>query len=32
VGEAEPTEENHERLVSMIVGGSTEQDDEEERT
>jgi D-xylose transport system ATP-binding protein len=32
VGEAQPTEENHERLVSMIVGGSAEQDDEEERT
>jgi D-xylose transport system ATP-binding protein len=32
VGEAEPTEENHERLVSMIVGGSAEQDDEEGQT
>ncbi len=26
VGEAEPTEENHEHLVSMIVGGAAEQD------
>jgi D-xylose transport system ATP-binding protein len=30
VGEAEPTEENHELLVSMIVGGLSEQDDEAE--
>ena len=29
VGEAEPTEENHERLVSMIVGGAAEQDEDE---
>lgn len=30
VGEAEPTEENHERLVSMIVGGAEERDGGEE--
>ncbi len=28
VGEAEPTEENHERLVSMIVGGAAERDED----
>jgi ABC-type sugar transport system ATPase subunit len=28
VGEAEPNQENHERLVSMIVGGADEPDGE----
>jgi ABC-type sugar transport system ATPase subunit len=30
VGEAEPNQENHERLVSMIVGGADEQVDDED--
>jgi ABC-type sugar transport system ATPase subunit len=30
VGEAEPNQENHERLVSMIVGGADEPADDEE--
>jgi ABC-type sugar transport system ATPase subunit len=30
VGEAEPNQENHERLVSMIVGGVDEPADDEE--
>ena len=32
VGEAEPNQENHERLVSMIVGGADEPADDEPRT
>ena len=29
-GEAEPNQENHERLVSMIVGGADEPADDED--